>query len=411
MINITNKKDCCGCAACIQRCPKQCISLKEDNEGFLYPIVNTNTCIDCGLCEKVCPIINEGTSHIPLKVYAAINKNENIRLQSSSGGVFSLLAEHIINEGGIVFGARFDENWQVRLDYTEGIGGIAAFRGSKYIQARTEDAYFKAETFLKAGRKVMFTGTPCQISGLKKFLRKEYDNLLAVDFVCHGVPSPKIWNRYLNELLTSENQKKNISHSSTPHSFSELKSHVTDITFRDKSIGWKKYRFVLQHNLTENITENKLNSISYSDIHRNNTFMRLFLSDIILRPSCYDCKCKEGKSNADLTIADFWGIENISPEMDDDKGTSLILIQTEKGRHVFSSLDLIKKEQTYEDASRSNQGLKSNCKPHPKRDLFWNEIDKVKSLNKFTQSLLKEGYIKRVKLKVKQLVKILLNRS
>ena len=257
----------------------------------------------------------------------------------------------------------------------------------------------------------MFTGTPCQISGLKKFLRKEYDNLLAVDFVCHGVPSPKIWNRYLNELLTSENQKKNISHSSTPHSFSELKSHVTDITFRDKSIGWKKYRFVLQHNLTENITENKLNSISYSDIHRNNTFMRLFLSDIILRPSCYDCKCKEGKSNADLTIADFWGIENISPEMDDDKGTSLILIQTEKGRHVFSSLDLIKKEQTYEDASRSNQGLKSNCKPHPKRDLFWNEIDKVKSLNKFTQSLLKEGYIKRVKLKVKQLVKILLNRS
>ena len=193
MIEITEKYLCCGCAACVQRCPKQCIILHEDHEGFLYPKVDTDNCIDCALCEKVCPILNEGSNRKPLKVYAAINKDEKIRLESSSGGIFTLLAEQTIGEDGVVFGARFDENWQVRLDYTETIEGIAVFRGSKYVQARTENTYQQAEFFLREGRKVLFAGTPCQIAGLKKFLRKEYDNLLAVDFVCHGVPSPKVW--------------------------------------------------------------------------------------------------------------------------------------------------------------------------------------------------------------------------
>lgn len=401
MITIINKKDCCGCAACVQKCPKQCISLKEDSEGFLYPTVDANTCIDCGLCEKVCPIINEGISHTPLKVYAAINKDENIRMQSSSGGIFTLLAENIINEDGVVFGARFDEDWQVRLDYTETIEGIAAFRGSKYVQARTEDTYRQAETFLKAGRKVLFTGTPCQIAGLKKFLKKEYNNLLAVDFVCHGVPSPKVWSRYLEELLACQGEKNTVSFSSIPQSFSERKSHVLGISFRDKSLGWKKYSFVLRHNLTKATAAGKQNSVSFSDMHRENTFMRLFLSDIILRPSCYDCHCKEGKSGADITIADFWGIGNISPEMDDDKGTSLVLIQTEKGQQTFSTLDIVKKEHTYEEASRSNQGLKSVCKPHPKRDGFWMKIDNCKTLYVLCNSILKVSLLAKVRRKIK----------
>lgn len=409
MIKILDKVLCCGCTACVQKCSKQCISLIEDNEGFLYPIVDVSTCVDCGICEKVCPIINEGISHIPLSVYAAINKDENIRLQSSSGGIFTLLAENIINEEGVVFGACFDEDWQVRLDYTETIEGIAAFRGSKYVQARTENTYRQAEFFLKAGRKVLFSGTPCQIAGLKKFLRKEYDNLLAVDFVCHGVPSPKVWSRYLEELLACQDEKNSVQFSSIPQPFSEQKSHVLGISFRDKSLGWKKFSFVLQHNLAKATTAGKQSSVSFSDMHQENTFMRLFLSDIILRPSCYDCHCKEGRSGADLTIADFWSIENISPEMHDDKGTSLVLIQTEKGKQIFFSLEIIKKEQTYDEASRTNQGLKRICKPHPKREVFWMGFNNGMDLDNLCKSIMRISLLTRFKRVLKLIVHYLVD--
>lgn len=404
MIQITDKSLCCGCAACVQRCPKQCLTLHEDHEGFLYPKVDTDTCIDCGLCEKVCPILNEGNKKKPLKVYAAINKNEKIRLESSSGGVFTLLAERTIEEGGVVFGARFDENWQVCLDYTEIIEGISAFRGSKYVQARTENTYRQAEKFLKEGRKVLFTGTPCQIAGLKKFLRKEYDNLLAVDFVCHGVPSPKVWARYLKELLVSKGEKNTVSFSPNQIIVSERNIPIVGISFRDKTLGWKKFSFVLRQNLTKVTAAGGGNSVSFFDMHQNNTFMRLFLSDIILRPSCYDCHCKEGKSGADITIADFWGIGNVSPEMDDDKGTSLVLIQTPKGKHVFSLLDILKKEQTYEEANQFNQGLKSICKPHPKREIFWEKYEVCKNLNELCNFVLKVSFLTRLNRKIRHII-------
>lgn len=400
MIQIIDKSLCCGCSACVQRCPKQCITLHEDHEGFLYPKVDTYTCIDCGLCEKVCPILNEGIPHLPLKVYAAINKDEKIRLESSSGGIFTLLAEKTINEGGVVFGARFDENWQVCLDYTEAIEGIAAFRGSKYVQARTENTYQQVERFLKEGRKVLFTGTPCQIAGLKKFLRKEYDNLLAVDFVCHGVPSPKVWRKYLQELLASKGEKNTVSFSSNPSSVSEGYAQIAGISFRNKALGWKKYSFVLRQNLTKATADGEGNSVSFSDIHKENIFMRAFLSDMISRPSCYQCHCKEGKSGADITIADFWGIGNISPEMDDDKGTSLIILQTERGEQVFSALDIVKKEQTYEEAESSNPGLKSFCRPHPKREKFFLNLGK-NNLNNLINRILRKPYFVRVKSYIK----------
>ena len=178
MIEIKEKKNCCGCNSCVQRCPLHCISMQEDKEGFLYPMVNKTICTDCGLCEKVCPIINQDEPHIPTKFYAVKNKNEQIRTKSSSGGVFTLLAEQVITEGGVVFGARFNDKWDVIHDYTETIEGIDKFRGSKYLQSLIGDNYKNAEQFLNQGRNVIFTGTPCQISGLKHFLRKEYENLL-----------------------------------------------------------------------------------------------------------------------------------------------------------------------------------------------------------------------------------------
>ncbi len=198
MIEIKEKYNCCGCSACVQICPKQCISLSADNEGFLYPQVDTAVCINCGLCEKVCPVINQNEPRMPLEVYAAKNTDEEIRLKSSSGGIFTLLAEHIISEGGVVFGARFNENWEVVHDYTETVEGLESFRGSKYVQSIIGENFKKAKFFLDEGRNVLFSGTPCQVAGLKKFLRKEYENLLTVEVVCHGVPSPMVWHDYLD---------------------------------------------------------------------------------------------------------------------------------------------------------------------------------------------------------------------
>lgn len=208
MINIQDKKDCCGCSACASVCPKHCITMSEDSEGFIYPCVDESVCVDCHLCERVCPIINYGNDREPLAVYAAKNPDESIRMQSSSGGVFTLLAERVIDEGGVVFGATFNDRWEVVHDYVETKEELAKFRGSKYVQSKIGDSYQKAKAFLKNNRKVLFSGTPCQIAGLKKYLRKDYDNLLAVDFICHGVPSPGVFRTYLQEEIDKESAHK-----------------------------------------------------------------------------------------------------------------------------------------------------------------------------------------------------------
>ena len=236
MIRIEKKEDCCGCEACVQRCPKHCISLFRDNEGFLYPSVNESLCIGCGLCEKVCPILNPLPKRKPLQVFAAKNLNEEVRLASSSGGVFTLLAEHTIRNNGVVFGARFNEKWEVAHGFTDTVEGIADFRSSKYVQSKINGTYQEAEQFLKAGRKVLFSGTPCQIAGLKRFLRKEYTNLITVDFLCHGVPSPGVWESYLKETIARKCKK--IQFCSDPY------ASVKKISFRDKTLGWKKFSFV-----------------------------------------------------------------------------------------------------------------------------------------------------------------------
>ena len=243
MINIEDKKKCCGCSACVQRCPKQCISLQEDEEGFLYPQVDKKICVNCGLCEKVCPVLNPVKARKPQVVFAARAIDEKVRLESSSGGVFTVLAELVIERGGVVFGAKFNEKWEVVHAYTESKEGLSAFRGSKYVQSKIENSYKQAESFLKAGREVLFSGTPCQIAGLKLYLRKEYTNLLTVDFVCHGVPSPMVWKDYLEEKIrplgvVGKNMVSSLSLKDMPV--------ITGISFRDKRNGWKKYGFAVR---------------------------------------------------------------------------------------------------------------------------------------------------------------------
>lgn len=397
MIEIKDKCQCSGCSACEQRCPRQCISLKEDQEGFMYPFVDIENCIDCGLCEKVCPIINQGEPRFPLKVFAAKNKNEEIRLKSSSGGIFTLLAESIIQEGGVVFGARFDESWNVIHDYTETIEGLAAFRGSKYVQSRIGRTFRQVESFLKTGRKVMFTGTPCQVSGLKHYLLNDYDNLLTVDFVCHGVPSPLVWREYLQTLFMPKN---------TGRECTVLSSHtdipvISDINFRDKLSGWKKFGFVVRTRPISNKDRNNgsipEDQVFLREPFYENIFMRGFLHDIYLRPSCYDCQVKSGKSGADITMGDFWGIDNHLPEFDDDKGVSIVLVQSEKGITLIDkcSMSMLLIPVGYQQVFNANQALERSAYCAKKyREYFWNGRDGLSSISR-TLKKMKPSLVRR----------------
>lgn len=362
MITITDKSHCCGCSACVQRCPKRCITMAEDEEGFLYPQVDTSKCVDCHLCEKVCPVINQDEARTPLEVYAAKNSDDDIRLKSSSGGIFTLLAEQTIKDGGVVFGACWDKDWNVKHDYIDNISDLQRFRSSKYLQSVIGDNYLKAEQFLKTGRKVMFTGTPCQIAGLKHFLRKEYDNLLAVEIICHSVPSPGVWQQYLTTRL---------------HTLKWNKSDIRNISFRDKKTGWKTYSFVI---------ENK-DGNSFIELSSKNAFMRGFLADLYTRPSCHACPAKQLRSGSDLTLGDFWGIESLMPEIDDDKGVSAIIVNSDKGKQVLHNINVELYEVQYDELTTRNPALVKSFPITPKRIEFFKEDgstfeEKVKRLVK-----------------------------
>ena len=376
MIEIKDKKDCCGCAACVQICPKVCNRLVEDAEGFLYPHVDRNSCIDCGLCEKVCPIINVGEPREPLCCYAAKNKDERIRIESSSGGVFTLLAENIIDDGGVVFGARFDDKWDVVHDYTETKSGLAAFRGSKYVQSRIGNTFRQAESFLKEGRKVLFSGTPCQIKGLKLYLRKDYDNLLTVDFICHGVPSPGVWRQYLDETFMKPDRREGRRKNTVLSSPKDIPV-ITGISFRDKKLGWKKYSFVVRG---KSAGQADKNSVLLSDMHQNNVYMKAFLSDLILRPSCYGCRAKGGRSGSDITIADFWGIQNVLPEFDDDKGVSLLIINSQNIKEQLQIEKYSSAKILYEDIFHYNPSFEqSSTLPRNRNNFFENSNLPIKT--------------------------------
>lgn len=285
MLQITDKSKCCGCNACVQRCPKQCIVMYKDREGFLYPVIDTAVCIDCGLCEKVCPVLNQNNARKPLQVFAAKNKNEIQRLHSSSGGIFILLAEQTIQNGGVVFGARFDQNWEVEHCYAETIEELQPLMRSKYVQSRIANTYKEVEAFLRHGRRVLFVGTSCQIAGLHKFLRKDYDNLLTVDFICHGVPSPGVWYKYLEEIIRDKSSRSEVTGKNTVLPFS-LKSVpvITGINFREKQLGgyhWKKFGFVVHG---KSPSEGDQNSVLLSTVFNENDFMRGFLSNLFYVP-------------------------------------------------------------------------------------------------------------------------------
>lgn len=336
-------------------CPQKCIELVEDREGFRYPNINTEQCIDCNQCQLVCPIINRfNKTKFNIEVYVAKNKNDDIRVESSSGGMFTLFAKYILSERGVVFGALFNDSFSVLHDFTEKEEHLEAFRGSKYVQSQIGDNYKKVELFLKQGRKVLFSGTPCQVAGLKSYLREEYDNLLTLDFICHGVPSPKVFKLYIEEL----NQQQ--------------PGELITINFRDKTEGWSKFSFKTKRKLGENI-------ITYRESTDKNIYLRGFLKNLYLRPSCHECPSNSFTSGSDLTMGDYWGIHQVYPDFDDDKGCSLIFCNSEKGKLVF---EIVKGETEYKPAIYNhalslNPCIEHSVKPNTNRILFFNLLGQL----------------------------------
>ena len=349
MIELNDKKECCGCHACASVCAHRAITMQADAEGFLYPVIDRDRCADCGLCEQVCPVIHQASSTQPLKVYAARSCDDDLRRQSSSGGIFTLLAEAVIREGGVVFGAKFNEEWNVIHAWTETIDGLAAFRGSKYVQSIIGNAYREAKEFLRQGRKVLFTGTPCQVAGLKGYLHKDYDNLLMVDVVCHGVPSPLVWQKFLDEM--------------------RAKGEITEISFRDKTNGWARYGFRMGYS-----TSTAKGGL-FLQPSSENVFMSSFLSRLSLRPSCHSCPSKSGRSGSDISIADFWGIEKYNSKFADNKGTSAILVHTNKGKELLDKTDALKEEHPLEQFKREVTTYYRSVEAHPRRSEFFERLD------------------------------------
>lgn len=338
MLTFTDKSQCCGCTACVSICPKQCIQMIEDKEGFFYPQINYSVCVDCGLCEKVCPVLHPVQAKERPAVFAAVNNNLEVRMQSSSGGIFTLLAEQTIKKGGVVFGACFDKEWNVIHRYTETLEGLSVFRGSKYVQSDMGTSFQDAKHFLDQGKNVLFSGTSCQIAGLKKFLRKSYDTLITVEVVCHGVPSPKAWKSYL---------------------FGKRNLH--SINFRSKTEGWKKLRLELTY-ADGRVEGTPLESDFY---------MKAFLTNLTLRPSCYACATKIKNSQSDIVIADFWGIDQVQPEIDDNKGCSLVIVNNSEVLPLLYRLDCQLYQQNFDSAIKYNRAVVESVHQPANRKFFF----------------------------------------
>ena len=381
MIEIPTKQDCCGCGACSQICPRQCIEMKKDEEGFCYPRVDKEVCVNCGLCEKTCPILNakrDGSGKsVRQNTYVAYHLDEKIRLESSSGGVFTALAEDVIQQGGIVFGAAFDHEYLVHHIGVENLSDLEKLRGSKYLQSRTEDTFREAKAALDQGRRVLYSGTGCQIAGLKAYLKQDYANLLTVDILCHGVPSPALWTLYLAEM-----EKK---HGGT----------VRRVSFREKKPGWKNYSVSISFSN---------NNIEYEKCFREEPYMQMFLKNICLRPSCYQCKFKTINSQADITLGDCWGIEKYMPEIDDDKGISGIFVHSENGESAVSRIASSVYSQKADFQRIQQTMVYESATQHPHRKKFFKALAERKTVNQLF-SLLALTITEKAARKIKKILK------
>ena len=360
-IQIDDKSKCCGCTACKNICPQNAIEIKEDEEGFLYPNVNMDKCVNCGLCKKVCPILNKvPEKKIEQKAYVVNNKDENVRSQSTSGGAFTAIAEYVIDNNGVVFGAAFDKDFNVEHTYVTTKEDLKKFRGSKYVQSDLKNTFQDVKKFLNKGQMVCFSGTPCQIEGLKKFLGKDYENLITVDIVCHAVPSPLVWRKYLNY----EKNKNKLN-------------NINEILFRDKS----KYGY--KYSMMSIKDDNEI----YSQGVETDPYLRAFFGDLSDRPSCYNCAFKKQYRVSDFTIWDCFTVENFEKSLDDDKGTTRILIHSKKGEELFEHIKckFYYKKVEEEALVKNVKEMYSSVSMNLKRNDFFKDINQMNEIDFFAK--------------------------
>lgn len=358
MIEIKDKKDCCGCWSCANICPKHCIQMVEDEEGFRYPKVDQTLCVDCGLCEKACPVINADTQDIPFEQQGWLvqHKDEQIRHESTSGGAFTAIASYIISEGGVVFGAGFRKGTFIVVHQSaEDIEGLSVYRNSKYVQSEIGDCYAQALKYLNAGRLVLFSGTPCQIEGLRCFLRgKKFDNLILQDLVCRAVPSPAILRSYISvqEQLLGGNFLK--------------------ILFRDKFHGYHYSSFSIY---------NKDKDKDYHKGIDSNEYLRSFFDNMNDRPSCYDCRFKKRYRKSDITLWDCFPIEKFTNKLD-GKGTTRVLVHTKKGAEIINAAmkDLNAISVNPDLLTDGVREMFKSVPYNPKRQQFFDDFNKMDSV-------------------------------
>lgn len=357
MKEICSTSDCTGCMSCVNVCVHHAISIVQDAEGFSRPQIDKSLCVDCGLCQKTCPINNHPIVNEPQGVYSGWSSDEVVRIKSSSGGAFTEIARPILEDGGVVFGCALDENLQAYHTYVETIDDLAdKLRGSKYVQSRIGNSYAKAKDFLKQGRKVLFSGTPCQIAGLKNYLRKEYENLVTVDLICHGVPSPMLFEDYKNFMQKHENMK------------------LTKVSFRCKKSSWIFYNMTLTGHVEKSSAEKTYIGNYYED-----PYIRGFLRDYFLRPSCHQCHFTSTKRCSDFTIADWWGYRKENP-IDKDfalKGVSLVLVNTDKASILLHSIKMQLRTRTIDEAKKTNISLSHPFPMQENREQFWKDYEKM----------------------------------
>lgn len=380
MIDSKEKKECCGCSGCAQACPQNAITMVEDNKGFLYPKIDKQICISCGICDNVCAFFNSQLHRNHPQIYGVKHKDEQVRKKSTSGGAFTAISDYVLDNNGVIYGAKYDSKLNVIHTRATNVEERNLCRGSKYVQSDLRGIYIQIKEDLDGGKMVLFTGTPCQVSGLYGFLKKTYINLITVDVLCHGTPSPKLWREFINLY--------------------EHKAHskIDYADFRDKSNGWSKsyiFKFI------------------YADKKKNiwgeNSFNQLFLGNYSLRDSCYNCKFRSYNRPSDITLADFWGIDKADPKFFDESGISLVMINSEKGDEIFGKISMnIDYVKRYEEDLRQDQ-ITGKVTKNIHTDDFWQtyfEKGFKFALKKYTDYSYPKTICRKIKNRIKRYLRL-----